>query len=125
MFIDAIYYFKQATTWLVKEEVKQIATLIRIDLGNELEVISHLTDDRYVVSFKSPNSKTALTMPPLINLPQESSIFEMELHALFAITFQYGSDLLTLLLSDGWPSDIYPMQVECISEALKQRLEEP
>jgi NADH:ubiquinone oxidoreductase subunit C len=116
--------FRKVMERLVKG-FSQIAMITGIDIGEEIEVIYHLTRRGLVLSLRTRVPKEEPVLPTIVDLIPGSVFYEREVHELLGVTFNGNSDMSPLILPDGWPSDVYPLRKEWTSERIKHRLEEP
>lgn len=101
----------------------QISAITGIDIGNEIEVIYHLTHNGLVLSISSRVPKDKPLLPTIVDLIPGSALYEREVHDILGVSFEGNPDESPLVLPDNWPRDIYPLRQEWTPEKIKKRLE--
>ena len=113
---------KETMEYLVKDlKFKHLSTITGVDLGEEIEVIYHLSykgsimlSARLAVSKKNPNIPTTTDLIP------GAVLYEREVHDLLGVDFEGHPDLLPLILPGKWPKGVYPLRKEYQLKQLKE-----
>lgn len=117
---------EEAAEYLVKDlKFKHLSTITGVDLGEEIEVIYHLSHKgsimlsiRLAVSKKNPN------IPTITDLIPGAILYEREVHDLLGVKFEGHPDLSPLMLPEKWPKGVYPLRKEYQLEHLKEMTSE-
>jgi NADH:ubiquinone oxidoreductase subunit C len=110
---------------LVKEaHILHLSTMTGLDLGQNLEIVYHFTEERDTLHVKTYVPKTAPTAKSIVEIVPGSILYEMEIHDMFGVTFE-GNPWMDrkLLLPDIWPSDLPPPLLKTAKPAeIRKRL---
>jgi membrane-bound hydrogenase subunit beta len=117
---------KEAMEYFVKDlKFKYLSTITGVDLGEEIEVIYHLSHKgsimlsaRLAVSNKNPN------IPTITDLIPGAVLYEREVHDLLGVNFEGHPDLSPLILPEKWPKGVYPLRKEHQLKHLKEMTSE-
>ena len=113
---------KETMEYFVKDlKFKHLSTITGVDLGEEIEVIYHLSykgsimlSARLAVSKKNPNIPTTTDLIP------GAVLYEREVHDLLGVDFEGHPDLSPLILPEKWPKGVYPLRKEYQLKQLKE-----
>jgi len=86
-----------------------LATMTGLDLGENIGIIYHFSQDRNTIYVKSTVPKAQSTAVSIVDIIPGAILYEMEIHDLFGVTFT-GNPWINqkLLLPDNWPADLPP-----------------
>lgn len=113
--------FKEAINSLVKElEFTHISTITGVDLGEEIELIYHLSRDGAIeLSLKVLAPKDKPVLPTITDIIPGATLYEREVHDILGVVFEGHPDLSRLILPDEWPENVYPLRKEWTFEYIK------
>jgi len=116
--------FKEAVKNLVnKLGFKHLSTITGIDLGEDLEIIYHLSYKGSIeLSLKVNLPKEEAKLPTVTDLIPGALLYEREVHDLLGVFFTGHPDLSPLLLPEKWPHDVYPLRKEESLESLQKAI---
>lgn len=116
---------KKTIEKLVNEKnFRRIVTITGIDLGQEIELMYHLTRKKLIVSVITGVLKKNPTVTSIIDVFPIAAIYEREVHEMFGVNFVGNPDLSPLLLPDDWPGNVHPLRSEWTLTKLRNRLDE-
>ncbi len=116
--------FKKAIRYLnQKADFTHISTITGVDVGEEIEVIYHLSrDGRIELSLKVRTPKDNSVLPTITDIIPGAILYEREVHDLLGVTFKGHPDLSPLVLPEGWPSGVYPLRREWTIEKIEKEV---
>jgi NADH:ubiquinone oxidoreductase subunit C len=116
--------FKKIIRYLAqKADFTHISTITGIDIGEEIEVIYHLSHNgRIELSLKVRTPKDNPTLPTVTDIIPGAILYEREVHDLLGVTFDEHPDLSPLVLPEGWPSGVYPLRREWTIEKIEKEV---
>jgi len=92
--------------------ITHISTMTGADSGQTIDVMPHLSHAGMKITFKAAVPKTAAELDTLIDILPGAVMYEREVHDLLGVKFKGHPSLARLVLSDDWPSDVYPLRKE-------------
>lgn len=116
--------FRKAVKYLKEREgFTHISTITAADLGEEIEIIYHLSHDgRIELSLKVRVPKDKPALPSITDLLPGAILYEREVHDLLGVTFEGHPDLSPLVLPEGWPPGICPLRKEWTIEKIRDEI---
>lgn len=86
-----------------------LATITGLDLGENIGIIYHFSQDKDKIYVRSTVPKAQSTAVSIVDIIPGAILYEMEIHDLFGVTFT-GNPWIDqkLLLPDSWPADLPP-----------------
>jgi membrane-bound hydrogenase subunit beta len=113
---------KKAVGFLVNDlEFKHLSTITGSDLGEELELIYHLTYKGSIeLSLRITIPESNPVVPTITGSIPGAVLYEREVHDMLGVVFEEHPDLSPLILPEGWPQDIYPLRKEEKFEELRK-----
>jgi len=122
--INKTDFWKSMKELVESEGFKHLSAITGIDIGSKIEVIYHLIRGDLLLSLKVKTLKKNPVLPSIVKLIPGAILYEREVHDLFGVVFEGNPDLSPLLLPDEWPSDVYPLRKELISQDVWKATEE-
>ena len=117
--------FKEAVKNLVNElGFKHLSTITGVDLGENLEIIYHLSNGSIELSLKVNLPKKEAKLPTVTDFIPGALLYEREVHDLLGVVFEGHPDLSPLLLPEKWPLGVYPLRKEETLESLRKAIAE-
>lgn len=95
-----------------KYGITHISTITGADSGQTVDVMPHLSHAGVKITFKAAVPKTAAEIDTLTDILPGAVMYEREIHDLLGVKFNEHPNLARLVLSDDWPSDVYPLRKE-------------
>jgi NADH:ubiquinone oxidoreductase subunit C len=116
--------FKKIIRYMAqKADFTHISTITGVDVGEEIEVIYHLSrDGRIELSLKVRTPKDNPILPTVTDIIPGATLYEREVHDLLGVTFEGHPDLSPLVLPEGWPSGVYPLRREWTIEKIEKEV---
>jgi Ni,Fe-hydrogenase III component G len=113
---------KKAVGFLANDlEFKHLSTITGSDLGEELELIYHLTYKGSIeLSLRITIPESNPVVPTITGSIPGTVLYEREVHDMLGVVFEGHPDLSPLVLPEGWPQDIYPLRKEEEFEELRK-----
>ena len=89
--------------------IRHLMTITGLDLGQNLGIIYHFTQERDTIHVKTSVPKTKPEALSIVDIIPGAILYEMELHDMFGIIFA-GNPWRDrkLLLPENWPDDLPP-----------------
>ena len=122
--INKTDFWKSMKELVESEGFKHLSAITGIDTGSKIEVIYHLIRGDLMLSLKVKTLKKNPVLPSIVKLIPGAILYEREVHDLFGVVFEGNPDLSPLLLPDEWPSNVYPLRKELISQDVWKATEE-
>ena len=100
---DAVKYLRD------HEGLTHITTISGVDVGEEIEVIYHLTkkDLSFALRVKVPMEEPVVDS--IVDILNGAPLYEREVHDLLGVVFEGHPDLKRLILPDEWPEGVHPL----------------
>jgi len=92
--------------------ITHISTMTGADSGQTIDVMPHLSHAGMKITFKAAVPKTAAEIDTLTDMLPGAVMYEREVHDLLGVNFKGHPNLAKLVISDDWPSDVYPLRKE-------------
>jgi NADH:ubiquinone oxidoreductase subunit C len=119
-------HIKDFISHLVNDfRILHLATITGLDLGENIGIIYHLSQDKDTICVKSIVPKAKSTAVSIVEVIPGAILYEMEIHDLFGVTFT-GNPWINqkLLLPDNWPADLPPPLLKSSKPAeIRKRLQ--
>ena len=119
-------HIKDFISHLVNDfRILHLATITGLDLGENIGIIYHLSQDKDTIYVRSIVSKAKSTAVSIVEIIPGAILYEMEIHDLFGVTFT-GNPWINqkLLLPDNWPADLPPPLLKSSKPAeIRKRLQ--
>ncbi|MBS7653331.1 MAG: NADH-quinone oxidoreductase subunit C [Candidatus Bathyarchaeia archaeon] len=118
---------RDAVKHLSERGFEHLSTISGVDVEDGAEVIYHLTRQ---------GAKKGMTLSLRVKVPQEGTVpsivdilpgavlYEREVHDLIGVVFDGHPDLSKLVLPEGWPDEIHPLQKRWGLEEIRRKLME-
>jgi NADH:ubiquinone oxidoreductase subunit C len=103
-------HIKDFISHLVNDlRILHLATITGLDLGENIGIIYHFSQDKDKLYVRSTVPKVKSTAVSIVDIIPGAILYEMEIHDLFGVTFT-GNPWINqkLLLPDNWPPDLPP-----------------
>jgi len=104
------YHIKDFISHLTNDlRIFHLATITGLDLGENIGIIYHFSQDQNTIYVRSAVPKAQSTAVSIVDIIPGAILYEMEIHDLFGVTFT-GNPWINqkLLLPDNWPADLPP-----------------
>ena len=119
-------HIKDFISHLVNDfRILHLATITGLDLGENVGIIYHLSQDKDTIYVRSIVPKAKSTAVSIVEVIPGAILYEMEIHDLFGVTFT-GNPWINqkLLLPDNWPADLPPPLLKSSKPAeIRKRLQ--
>jgi len=119
-------HIKDFISHLVNDfRILHLATITGLDLGENIGIIYHLSQDKDTIYVRSIVPKAKSTAVSIVEVIPGAILYEMEIHDLFGVTFT-GNPWINqkLLLPDNWPADLPPPLLKTSKPAeIRKRLQ--
>ncbi|HYB66804.1 MAG TPA: NADH-quinone oxidoreductase subunit C [Candidatus Acidoferrales bacterium] len=119
-------HIKDFISHLVNDfRILHLATITGLDLGENIGIIYHLSQDKDTIYVRSIVPKAKSTAVSIVEVIPGAILYEMEIHDLFGVTFT-GNPWINqkLLLPDNWPADLPPPLLKSSKPAeIRKRLQ--
>ena len=105
-------------------KIVHLATITGLDLGENIGIIYHFSQESDSIHVRSTVPKTQSTAVSIVDIIPGAILYEMEIHDLFGVTFA-GNPWINqkLLLPDNWPDDLPPPLLKTTKPAeIRKRL---
>jgi len=105
-------------------KILHLATITGLDLGENIGIIYHFSQESDSIHVRSTVPKTQSTAVSIVDIIPGAILYEMEIHDLFGVTFA-GNPWINqkLLLPDNWPDDLPPPLLKTTKPAeIRKRL---
>jgi Ni,Fe-hydrogenase III component G len=87
-----------------------LATISGVDLGENFEVIYHLSNETTSVNLRTLTPRSEPKIPSVCALIPGAILYERELQDMFGLVVEGIPDPRRLLLCDDWPQGQYPLR---------------
>ncbi|MCS7386181.1 MAG: NADH-quinone oxidoreductase subunit C [Candidatus Methanomethylicota archaeon] len=93
-------------------DVKHIVTITGVDLGEDIELIYHLSPDNrsWLLNVRTRVPKDNPVIESIVDLIPGATLYEREVFDLLGVKFEGHPNLERLLLPDDWPEGEYPLR---------------
>ncbi|MDD3906148.1 MAG: NADH-quinone oxidoreductase subunit C [Candidatus Omnitrophica bacterium] len=101
------------TKYIFKDLGLRFNIATAVDDFKSIEILYHFADDvsGYIVSLRAiMKDKNDPHIDTITTVTKSAWWIEREIHELFGVHFNGNNDLRPLLLSDDWPSGVYPLR---------------
>jgi NADH-quinone oxidoreductase subunit C len=118
-------HIKDFISHLVNDlKILHLATMTGLDLGANIGIIYHFSQDKDTIYVRSTVPKAQSTTVSIVDIIPGAILYEMEIHDLFGVTFTGNPWInLKLLLPDNWPADLPPPLLKTTKPAeIRKRL---
>ena len=85
---------------------------------DDLEVLYHFCAGPAVLTMRLRVARATPVVPSLHGVLGYAGFYERELHELFGVEVEGAPNLDRLLLSDDWPSDVFPLRKDAVMPPL-------
>ncbi len=91
-------------------QFSHLATISGVDLGENFEVIYHLSNDTTTILLRLLTPRTEPRIPSVCQVIPGANLYERELQDMFGLVVDNIPDPRRLLLCDDWPQGQYPLR---------------
>jgi len=95
---------------LVSSGFRHLITITGVDVGNEIELLYHLSMGGRIVSVRTLVPKDKPIIATITDIIPGAILYEREVHDLIGVIFEGCNNLSRLVLSEDWPDNIYPLR---------------
>lgn len=105
--------YRDALQKLRDEDIKHITTITGTDMGEEMELIYHIScDDGILLDLKIEIPMEDGKVPTITDIFPGALLYEREIQDLLGVEFEGHPDPRRLILPDDWPDNKYPLRQE-------------
>lgn len=87
-----------------------VGTISGVDLGDQFEVIYHMSNDISTVNVRILTPRSDPKIPSICPVIPGAILYERELQDMFGLVVENIPDPRPLLLADDWPAGQYPLR---------------
>jgi len=87
-----------------------LGTVSGVDLGENFEVIYHMSSDAATVNVRILTPRSDPRIPSVCGVIPGAILYERELQDMFGLVVENIPDPRPLLLADDWPAGVYPLR---------------
>lgn len=87
-----------------------LGTISGVDLGENFEVVYHMSDARATVNVRILTPRSDPKIPSVCTVIPGAILYERELQDMFGLVVENIPDPRPLLLADDWPAGQYPLR---------------
>ncbi len=102
--------YKEVVKTIVENlNIPHVQTITGIDIGNEIQIISHLGRD-ITINVKTSIDKEKPEIDTISDIIPGATLYEREIHDLLGVNFIGHPNLKRLILPENWPKGVYPLR---------------
>jgi len=114
---DAVRYLRD------REGLTHITTISGVDVGEEIEVIYHLTKKDLSLALKVKVSMDEPVVDSIVDILNGAPLYEREVHDLLGVVFKGHPNLKRLILPDEWPEGVYPLRKKWDIDKIRETID--
>lgn len=104
--------YKEVIKFIVENfNIPHIQTITGIDMGNEIQIISHLGRS-ITINVRTSIDKEKPEIDTITDIIPGSSFYEREVYDLLGVNFLGHPNLKRVILPENWPKGVYPLRKE-------------
>lgn len=102
--------YKEVVKFIVENfNIPHVQTITGIDIGNEIQIISHLGRD-ITINVKTSIDKEKPEIDTISDIIPGATLYEREIYDLLRVNFIGHPNLKRLILPENWPKGVYPLR---------------
>lgn len=102
--------YKEVVKFIVENfNIPHVQTITGIDIGNEIQIISHLGRD-ITINVKTSIDKEKPEIDTISDIIPGATLYEREIYDLLGVNFIGHPNLKRLILPENWPKGVYPLR---------------
>lgn len=114
---DAVRYLRD------REGLTHITTISGVDVGDEMEVLYHLTKKDLSLALRVKVPMEELVLDSIVDILKGAPLYEREVHDMLGVKFEGHPDLKRLILPEEWPEGVHPLLKKWSLEKIRETID--